>query len=311
MEVSPSQERRLSPASQGIEPVSPSSPRRAGTPIGLIATMPRSGTWYNNLFFHYYMQLLEGKEDLSVIDKGINVILSDRTMKLGVRNFLIGHMDCPGFFRYQGRMREKWDALQYLDGFDWASEALRELDTTGDSDPFVNANVRIIYYYRNPLDQAISSFQHQYQQNALSPFKTERDYLFKGGLDSFIKQYFTFCAVARLCPEQVLLVTYETLIRQAAQSFLRVLAFLGHDIRDPAHQERIGIALRLASKDALQQLERQLGHSIAADQIDPTRSHVKDGAIGKWKGYFDQGDVDTVKRRLAEFGMALSEFELE
>ena len=68
MEVSPSQERRFAPVAQDIEPIGAPSPRRAGTRVGLVATMPRSGTWYNNLFFHYYMQLLEGKEDLSVID---------------------------------------------------------------------------------------------------------------------------------------------------------------------------------------------------------------------------------------------------
>ncbi len=32
-----------------------------GVKIGLIATMPKSGTWYNRYFLHFYSQLLAGK----------------------------------------------------------------------------------------------------------------------------------------------------------------------------------------------------------------------------------------------------------
>ena len=76
--------------------------------VGLIATMPRSGTWYNHYFFHFYDHLLRGKAKIPL---KVEIVPVRRRDTIGLDVLFICHTICPGFHRYQGRYRESWDKL--------------------------------------------------------------------------------------------------------------------------------------------------------------------------------------------------------
>lgn len=288
--------------------------------IGLIATMPRSGTWYNHLFFNAYEQLLQGKTNITMTKSGITLVLANTN--IGLDFLVICHAVCPGFDRYRGDYREAWEKLQFhVEGYDWAKDGIsrnRHL-----FDPHLNGNVRIVYYYRNPLDQAVSAFMHAQKhkdprqrsytnsEGKQWPITSVRQYIFGVGLDSYIKQFLTFKIAKEMYPRHVLLVKYEDLVRDPETIFARVLSYFGHDARDPAHREKMSVAIEISSKDSARKMEKSMGHSLANDQTDSVESHIRDGAVGKWKRHLNEDDVQLVRERLTSFGLRLDDFDIE
>jgi hypothetical protein len=141
--------------------------------------------------------------------------------------------------------------------------------------------------------------------------KDVREYLFRVSLESYIKQFLTFKVMRAIYPQNILCIKYENLVRNPEYAFTGVLSYFGHDVEDPSHQEKIIQAIKLSSKDTLKRIEKSIGHSIAHDQADPNESHVRDGAIGKWKQHLSEDDVRLVQERLAQFGLSLEEFDIE
>ena len=295
---------------------------------GLIATMPRSGTWYINTFFWFYIQLLRGKTELELpLDRGLlhaqNIEKKGRRIDINVNELLILHAVCPGFYHYQGQYRQAWDELNfYTEGFNIAEKLIKISEKT-DFDPTLNKNVRIVYCCRNPLDQAVSFFRHiQKHENSKlryyvdsdgkeSLIKNVREYILNVGLESYIKQFFTFKAMKQMCPDNILMIKYENLARSPEHTFASILNHFGRDINSPYYQEEFAIALKLSSKDSVKEMEKIGGHSIGNDQSDPKESHMRGGAIGKWKKHLNNEDIKIVQQRLGCFGISLDEFDIE
>lgn len=284
----------------------------------LIATMPRSGTWYNNLFYTAYFHMLAGS-----MEWANNLLELDFTDESGVSGHVrVSHMECPGFAHWAGPEREAWKKLKYhalanLGNLTTDSESLEALD------PTFNQEVRIVYCYRNPLDQAVSAFQHAQKHVQMSELLSivdqngskhllmnARDYLFSVGIESYIKQFLTFRVMKRAYPDNLLLLKYEDLVRSPSQVFSRALEFMGLHVNPAGHQRAFSTALQFSSMESVKRIEREMGHSIAGDQADPEASHIKDGAIGKWERFFNQDDLPRINERLAAFGMSLEEFTL-
>ncbi len=288
--------------------------------VGLIATMPRSGTWYNHIFFNCYNQLLQGNTDMYMSGSGTPPPLID--IDMGIKRLWICHAICPGFFRYQGQYRRDWDKLEfYNQGFNWAEGIVNQkIDYF---DPALNDQVKIVYCARNPLDQAVSFFRHIQKHTDPTPryrtdsdgkkhlIKDVREYLFSVGLESYIKQYLTYKVMKQIYPRNIMFVKYENLTRNPEQTFSSVLSFFGHDMSNPSHQEKMALALIHSSRDSVRKMEKAMGHSIGADQTDPNESHVRDGVIGKWKKHLNNEDIKIVQQRLGCFGISLDEFDIE
>ena len=297
--------------------------------IGLILTMPRSGTWYINMFFWFYCQLLQGRTELELPmgkEKGAGTIHFKDMKKrqgidLGIDELFIQHSACPGFHRYRGEYRQAWDELRfYVEGFNVAEHLIKISEKT-DFDPTLNENVRIVYCSRYPLDQAVSFFRHM--QNHNDPrhryyvdsdgkerfIENVREYIFAVGLESYIKQYFTFKVMKQMCPDNILLIKYENLTRDPGQTFVSILDYFGHDIRDISNQQKIAHAMALSSKDSIKKIERTIGHSIGSDQADANESHIRGGETGKWKKHLNNDDREEIQERLARFGLSLDDFD--
>ncbi len=294
--------------------------------IGLILTMPRSGTWYTNMFFWFYIQLLQEKTDFELHLNGRLLHLRDIARQphidLGVNELMICHAACPGFGHYRGEHRQAWDELNYyVEGFNIGESSLR-FSERKDCDPVLNRNVRIVYCYRNPLDQAVSFFRHIQNHNdpkqrcyvnsdgKQCSIKNVREYILNVGLESYIKQFLTFKVMKQMCPDNVLLIKYETLATEPARAFAGILDHFGHDIGNPSNQQKMDQAMALSSKDSIKRIERTIGHSIVGDQVDPNESHIRGGDIGKWKKHLNNDDLEEIQERLACFGLSLEDFDI-
>ena len=287
----------------------------------LVATIPRSGTWYNNLFFHFYFQILCGQENM-FIPPGL-IDFRYASPKCPPTHIILCHAACPGFENYQGKFRQAWDELQFHGRVDCASRLLGA-DVEQSLNPQVNKDVKIVCVYRNPLDQGISGYQHlrghnlrekllkhTNQAGETCTIQNAREFFFVLGLESYIKQFFTYKVMMEVFPEVIMMVPYEKLIRFPHETFVHMLCFMGQDVNNEYCQRAVHMALDLSSVDSVKRFEKSMGHSLAGDQEDPTSSHVKDGRIGKWKEEFESGDLEIVQTRFAEFGIPMDLFVLE
>lgn len=300
-------------------------PRDTQWRVGFIGTMPRSGTWYASLFFDAYRQLLKG----TTVEVNICRTLIRAGVDLGVDYLAIMHAICPGFFRHQVQKHAAWEELEFyhagydlLSVFGRNSEMLQPHERWIENyealiDPGINPNARIVYVYRNPLDQVISAFQHSLNCDSddlrvyLKRFSGPRDFFFYAGLDTYTKQYFSYKYMKEAYPDHVMFVTYEQLMRDAKHVFSRILDFFGHDLANPRRENIISASLHLASRESVKKIEKQAGMSLAGDQVGSQASHIKDGAIGKWKKYFDQQDLRQLAAYWDRFGISMDEFTFE
>jgi Sulfotransferase domain len=293
--------------------------------IGLISTMPRSGTWYNRYFLFFYDRLLRG-ENCSQIMTGItkkspNVEnAQDYRRTMGIDIFFSSHFLCPGFATYHGKYRESWDALQfYVEGFDGGKYQIQEI---GIANPFINPKVRIVYVYRNPLDQAVSFFHHSLHhkddrhryytdgKGQRTPILSVKQYIHETGIEAYIKQFFTYYIMRDWFPDNILTLKYEDLIRDPNAHFKKILHHFGHIPTTFKHQTAYKEALRLSSKDSMIKVENSLGRSLGDDQQDKRNRHIRDGSIGRWKEYLTDEDCDKIEERLQHFGLTLTQFEI-
>ena len=305
-------------------------PSRNITPF-IICTMARSGTWYNRQFFYFYNQLLLGKSKEEIISQ---IIQTDKKLKyfqkLDKKNFnfdsaFIQHWLCPGFVEsYNGKYRKQWDKLEFYS--DHLPEKFNELmnyyNVYDKINPIKNINAKIIYYYRNPLDQNISHFNaiqtnvvqklNYYFDKSLQKnqrFKDIHQYLRVAGMDMYIKHYLSFKLMKEKFSDNILILEYENLTRNPEENFRKVLNFINFDIRDK-HESYFKDALFLSSKENIVKLENKLGHAFSKSFKDKNKRQLSDGRTGRWKEILNDEDIKFVESRLDEFDLKLSDFTI-
>ena len=289
-----------------------------GPRTGLIATIPKSGTWYCHYFFHHYERFLQNRlepeGDINIRPHPVPVI--------GLDVLLIAHTVCPGFHHFEGDLRRKWDRLHfYHPGYNWALGFIK--DRPHWYDPRMNRNARIVFLYRNPLDQAVSYFQYiqrneqedtRYYRDPSgrrAPIADVADFLHRAGLTSYLKLYLSYRVMSRLFSDRILMITYEQLVRSPRRTFAGILAHFGHDAEHPRNQPMFLRALEASSLESMRAVENRLGRSLAGDQTDPAERHIRDGSIGRWKKHLAREDLKRVEAGLKPFGLSLDDFQLE
>lgn len=288
-----------------------------GYTIALIATMPRSGTWLSFYFLEFLDLYLSGRKQLNTrLD--LEVYHSLRLGKVHI------HTICPGFPEHcRGGTRARWEALSFYNpGFDYGYGRFIAGNEAVFS-PLENPAIRIVYIYRNPLDQCVSFFRHtrSHRQDSTRSIidKTgaeieiadERDYLRRVGMEAYVKQYVTFHVMKQYCGDNLFMLPYERMVRDRDGSFRAMLAFLGFEIDDEEKKTCFQMALNASSAQSLRNLEKSLGTTLGRDQADAAETHIRGGEIGKWKQYYDDADVDFAEAALAEFGLSLDAFDIE
>ncbi len=120
----------------------------------VLCTLPRSGTWYTFYFLEFFNSFLS--------QTGLAIKTQhhyEEYPALGFRKFH-SHTIFPGFVEdYDGPLRAAWDDLKFH--HPGANFAYDEIASRADEFyPARNPDARVVYLYRNPLDQSVSLFHH-------------------------------------------------------------------------------------------------------------------------------------------------------
>lgn len=298
--------------------------------VGVIATLTRSGTWYCRCFFFAFHKLLNGdKFDSTELVR--EFYAEDREFRnikktIGLDKLIIAHATCPGFKEhYHGNLRDAWDKLEFYgegQAHDNGDIIMQKPRRKKVYDPYYNRNAKIVYFYRNPLDQAVSflarlpDYQRKhtmYKKDASGGkvfFTDVKEYIYSAGLDAYIKQFFTFKEMRKIFPKNILMIPYEHLIREPEKTFTALLEHFGYEAQSEWQKVKVRQAIELASQENLKKAEQKLGMSLANEGA-PGTSHMRGGAVGKWKDYFDEIDLDKIEKRMAEFNLSLKDCVIE
>lgn len=301
--------------------------------VNLIATLPKSGTWYSHTFFWYYGELLRHADEFLAgnFQPDLETILKNQKMSqetyhpdtLGVDKLYIMHSTCPGFHDLNDTRYSIWQTLHFPNmGYNLGEP---HFDRTNDIEllnPKTNSDARIIYLYRNPLDHFISYYHHtlKHKDNrhrlktltdgSQSPITDLRDFVFEySALGAFIKHFYTFKQMQQKYPANVLMMPYESLTTDPAEGFAKILEFMGAAPDSPTKQILFKEALLNSSKESLSAIENKLNMALAGDQTG-NEKHIRDGAIGKWQQQFNEDDIAMIEAALNIFGISLNDFKL-
>ena len=280
----------------------------------LISTTPRSGTWSLAFFFQVLDALCTGKNTISIPFRDFTALNG-----LGF-NLAVYHISCPGFLSLAPPQAvATWAQLQYphpVLGFD---AALNIVDANSDLFyPNMNDGARILYVYRNPLDQAVSIYFHGLEHRStqvadlMKAMKSPNRYAMKGGFDAYLKQFYTFYIMKPMFPDQIMMVPYESLVRERVKTLREIVSFFAPSITDERLQQCIEKAHEATTMQRLKYLENMLGHSLGNDQMSskgPT--HIRGGSIGKWKDWFSSSEVGSLQKKLNDYGIGFDKFIFE
>ena len=297
----------------------------------LICTMGRSGTWYNREFFYFYNELLNGKNKDEIIEemvktkKKIKYYIPINTKKFPYNSIFVQHWLCPGFEEhYSGKYRKDWNKIKFYSDHlpPNFTDFMKKKNVEKLCNPLLNKNAKIIYYYRNPLDQNISYFNaiknnlnqkiNYYYDPELKKnirFKDIHHFLRVAGIDMYIKHYLSFKLMSEIFPNNVLILTYENLVKGPKANFEKIFSFLGHDYINK-FEEEFNDALFLSSKESIIKLENLYGHSLSKNSKDKNQRQLSDGRVGRWKEILNDNDLEYIKMRFNKFDIKLSDFIL-
>jgi hypothetical protein len=302
----------------------------------LIATMPRSGTWYMLLFFWTYDRLLRAKWRHSATGYApsiINEVLDggakdkrntmsdaqDLGETLGIKPLYVQHTICPGYYSANDPQRGEWDKLKFFLPYDGHERIGEDFDRL---DPAKYSNARIIYLYRNPLDHFVSYFrvtQHdewerqrfrEDESGNLVPIADLRDFIFNGpAIEGYVKQIHTFRVMRRLYPQNVLMLPYEEMTAKPRETLVKILAYFGAPVRGPLTRKAFGTAFRLTERESVKGIEQKMDRSLTG-RLQGGQRHVMSGEAGQWQGKLNENDLDRIDQALRRFDMSLSDFKL-
>ena len=295
----------------------------------LISAMGRSGIWYNREFFFFYNKILSGEDPKSIIENmvkekfKIKYFINLNVNEFGYDSVFIQHFLCPGFEnKYFGNFKEEWNNLIFYSKHipPEYTEIMLKKDIDKKVNPYINPYSKIIYYYRNPLDQFVSyynaiqtaiddelKYYYNYETKKKEKFLDIHDFIRKAGVDMYIKHYLSFKLSQKIFPNNILILTYEDMVRNPQDNFTKVLNFIGHNINKKAFSE----ALKMSSKDSIVKLENAYDGPISKAYKYNTDRQLKNAKIGKWQNELNSFDLEHIKERFTEFKIDLDTFTLK
>jgi Sulfotransferase domain len=277
--------------------------------LPILATVPRSGTW----FLRYSISFLSHLERGGRIDDRLTgrtygdpsgPQFDFRAIKggplfrmhglLSAKHLFIGHTVCPGFTADAAGL-DWWTTTPFhVRGYDYFHEGLDYNEVPVDLASYPSAPVQvaaleraarkgtaapIVLVYRNPIDQARSYMRYcqnhkEAAYNSISgrPLSTVPfgEYLLEHALPSYAKQFISFQVLAARFPDQVLLVSYERLELEPVEALADILDHLAGSSRP---WPTLGDAVQLARRDHMKAVEKELGRSLDGTRRDRS-SHI-------------------------------------
>ncbi len=279
-----------------------------------IWSMRKSGTIFLNIFFNIYQKLLHGAaiKDADLVAGNFEVTLTEQLLRLG-------HCECPGLDLCTANPEQlaAWQAIPYSAyvPMTLGTSDYHYLDRCMHSKPGdVDRTFRVVFVFRNPLDQMISLYKHQHAfpaddardpQAQIDPAALASFIFERGALDAYIKMFYPYHLVRQRFPANILFVPYEVLVQDRANTLIRIFEYLGL-ARDPVVFDR---ALALTALENLKQVEHRY-RALLPQYVKRTGKHIHNGRVGLWRGLIQPAVRDAIERRLNQFGLSLSWFTL-
>lgn len=276
--------------------------------LPILATIPRSGTWFLRYTISFLCHLDRGGR---IDDRLTGEIVGPRWGPafdfqgfkggplfavggiLPMEHLFIGHTVCPGFAPAEV---DWWDrSLFHVPGYDYFHEGWDYRYTSVELASYRHAPVsvaaldraaakgrgpRIVLVYRNPLDQAISYYRYcqGHGDGTYHRFKGRplvdvgfAEYLFEGALLSYAKQFVSFQLMAIRYPHLVRLIAFEHLVANPVEA---ISSILDHLSGVPQRRPALPAAVRLTRQEHMQAIERTLGRSLDGSR-GADRSHMR------------------------------------
>ncbi len=183
-----------------------------------ISVLPKSSYLGVIFFFQVYSRLLNNPYEK--IEYSAIPMFYELSSTYGKEYLDIVHTQCPKFNDIaRNNQHQLWQALNYDLNIPWNMQ-LR--DSLGEE---YSAQHRIVFIYRNPLDQLLSHYRylkgietHSSKVNVeLNDFT---DFIFKrDALSSYIKMFYSYHIMRQYYPEHILFVPYEELVTNKSHRF--------------------------------------------------------------------------------------------
>ncbi len=267
--------------------------------LPILATIPRSGTWFLRYVISYLNHLHNGgRIDDRVTGRVIgrsNGIHFDYTRFKGgplfrvkgllpAEHLFIGHTACPGFRSLANRFEWWPDTSFHVPGYDYLHDGHDYRYTPVDLADYEYAPIypnrlearaaagrgqRAALVFRNPIGQALSYFRYcqasdseKYNTLVGRPLAKVpfREFLFEHALLSYAKQFVSYQAMAERHSDSVLLIPYERLMNAPAETLASLLNHLSG--RPRADWPNLLEAVWLARYENMKAIEVELDRSL-------------------------------------------------
>ncbi|MCF6154431.1 MAG: hypothetical protein E3K36_04095 [Candidatus Brocadia sp.] len=311
--------------SQSKTAVRVTSLKKNNPKICMISSLPKSGTWSMQYFWAVFDSLCKGSKEYDPYDPFFLELDG-----IGIDLFAIAHFYCPEYNYYVPEdYREKLASLKYpaAPGYDWGNEYLRDNGLATHCDLLKNKNVKIVFMYRNPLDQLVSYGRAwwmydqkiaprprsimQDKNGNLIQVDTFKQFIRTGGATSYVYYFFTYHIMKNILGDDLLFVRYEDVFRNRYTKLREIGNFFLGSIDNGAYKDPFDKAVDLTKIENMKLLESVTPKAITHHYLNPKPGgirHVFDGSIGKWKRYFDQDDIDYVFGLLDNLGIGKDYF---
>jgi hypothetical protein len=274
----------------------------------IISTMPRSGTHYTVRFLHnldYLMLKTNIDEEFAYRHPhnyfsgiGANILLNHYTSPLMHRPLIAGLM--LDQFRYWKTLSYNvWNPVSVVESLNVISHG------------FYTEKARIIFIYRNPLDQVVSSIDHYMNHKDISVSGISKTQLANALLGSYFKMFFTHFAAMKLCPIGTYFVRYEDLIQRPTSAWSWIVSKLLDQTDVTALEFEIQSAIDRSNYGSAEQWEATYNRSLANDQVGDHPTHLHGGEVGKWKNYLDQESIELCDKHISGLGIPRNMFVFE
>lgn len=278
----------------------------------LISTMPKSATIYSYYFLWCYDRALQDGS-VNLLEALSNDIVRPTfsTLKIPIR--VAGHWEAPGYseLSHQDPFYNIWKRLNYYSDYDEEKGVPSPIFVKADElSPSQHHNIKIVYIFRNPLDQLISRYNYSVALNRAFRLKegewvkciTLEEFIFKvSALKAYIKQYHTYRVLKRHFPENVLMIAYEELTSHPGATFNTLLSFIGVPVLE-CQEQAFQLALNETKYDSMKKIETQIGSIWEKEKGTP---HVKNGATGTWKQNLTFENIKKIDEQFKRFGYSL------
>lgn len=283
--------------------------KHKGYKFVLAATMPRSGTWMLQLFFLAYEKYLLGEKMTN------DMVRENEFLNYQKIIFNCCHSIFPEFENLASNsFQKKWGKLRFWNDnhFNYGRNVIAS--NYGSLTPSKNRDLKIIYLYRNPLDQAISAHRHflnHIDNTARNPVRMlEIDQFIRFfQAEGYLKQFLTFHHMKANGHNNLLMIPYEYIFRNMYEGMMKTLKFVGSAPNTDHEHNAFEQALHFISKDNLQTFEKTLGRPLGDDQIDKdNESHIRGGEINKWKKILRKDTIQYVQNLFHAHDLDLESF---